>query len=171
MNVLAKRSRANVGTHTLATEFAMMSITMLDATGTKAIAVARTKLTKNRIVRNASAKIAKPKSKSAPKKLVSVSSPSGKVTKPVTMGTITARATGITAIAVARKTITSTVKNASVVTLTRRNAQKSAEPRNLWATGSATTKTTAAVAIGIKVTVVARAAYTTSITTARTASV
>jgi hypothetical protein len=48
-----------VATHTLVTERVMMSTTMLVATGMMVTAAAHRKFTKNRIVPNANAKIAK----------------------------------------------------------------------------------------------------------------
>jgi len=89
---------------------------MLVATGTKGIAAAQPKSTKNRIARNASAKIVKRRPKSARKLPESVVHRIGKGTRTATTKTITAHATGMVEIAVERKTTINTAKLASVWT-------------------------------------------------------
>jgi len=170
MNVLAKKSRASVGIHTSVTEYAMMSTTMLVATGIKATAAAHQKSTKNPIARNASAKIAKQKLKSAQNPVSVVHQP-GKATRRVTITTTTADATGMAETAVARKTTINTARCVSVTTPPKKPAPQSVDHLLGLATVFATTTTTTVVAVGIKVTVVGTPRIKTKRSSAKNASV
>jgi len=94
------------------TEFAMMSTIMPVATGTKAIAVARPKFTTANTARSASAKIAKPRSKTARKQKVYVVHQPDKATTRATITTTTAHATGMVATAVVHRATTNFARRA-----------------------------------------------------------
>jgi len=84
------------------------------ATGTVAIAVAQPKFTIANTARSASARIAKPRSKTARKQELSVLHPPGKVTKSATMKITTAHATGMVATAVVNRTNTNFARSVLV---------------------------------------------------------
>merc|ERR1712048_108399 len=128
----------------------MMSTTTLVATGTTVIVVARRKSTKSHIARSASAKIVKPSSKSARKRLANVAQPVGKATRDATIKTTTARAIGMAETAVARKTATNIAKSASVWIPKIKSAADSVDPPAGPTMASATTTTTTVVVAGIK---------------------
>jgi len=144
---------------------------MLVATGTKVIAAARRKPTKPRIAPNANAKIAKPTSKSARKRVANAVHQIGKATRTATTKTITVHATGMVGTAAVKKMSTSIAKNANAWTLINKNAMQSAAHQVGPTTVSATTTTTTAVVGGTKVTAAATLAKHLSASSAKNASV
>jgi len=171
MNALAKLSRANVATHTSVTECAMMSTTMLVATGTKAIAAVQPKPTKPRFAPSASAKIVKPTSKSARQKQATVLHPNGKETRTATTETIIVHAPGMAGTAAVKKIRTSIAKSATVRTRKNKSAPESADRLVGPMTASATTTITTVVVGGTKVTAAATRATQNNASSAKTASV
>jgi len=170
-SVLAKSSRSRVATPISATEFAMMSTTMVVATGTTVIAAARLKSTKRRIAPSASAKIAKLSSKSARKQTANVGQPIGKATRDATTKTTTAHAIGTAETAVARKTATSIAKSANVWIQKIKNALESVGRLIGPRTVSATTITTTVVVDGMQETAAVIPKKRISSSSVKTASV